>query len=81
MNRIATRLAVTATALALSAVALQAATVRVETSSHAMSGMDAARSAWSTAAGPDAIRAVFHRDVDDDGLSRAVVAFNEVLGR
>ena len=55
MNRIATRLAVTATALALSAVALQAATVRVETSSHAMSGMDAARSAWSTAAGTDAV--------------------------
>ena len=55
MNRIATRLAVTATALALSAVALQAATVRIETSSHAMSGMDAARAAWSNATGPDAV--------------------------
>ena len=55
MNRIATRLAVTATALALSAVALQAATVRVETSSHAMSGMEAARSAWTATTGPDAV--------------------------
>jgi threonine aldolase len=38
-----------------------------------------ARGVLAMAAGTDRIRAVFHRDVDDAGLSRAVEAFKETL--
>jgi threonine aldolase len=37
------------------------------------------RGVLATAAGTDRIRAVFHRDIDDAGLNRAVEAFKEVL--
>ncbi len=39
----------------------------------------AARGVLAMAAGADRIRAVFHRDIDDAGLIRAVEAFKEVL--
>ena len=38
-----------------------------------------ARGVLAMTAGPDRIRAVFHRDVDDAGLDRAVEAFKAVL--
>jgi threonine aldolase len=40
-----------------------------------------ARGVWMTQFGPRRLRAVTHRDVDDEGVERAGVALAEVLGR
>ncbi len=52
----------------------------IETSSPAEGIKElSARGVLAMAAGPDRIRAVFHRDIDDAGLNRAIEAFKEVL--
>ena len=80
MKRIVTRLAVTATALALSAAAVQAATVRIETSNHAMSDMDAARAAWGSAAGPGALVEDFEGFAPWNGVTGAPTSLGTAVG-
>ena len=80
MKRIVTRLAVTATALALSAAAVQAATVRIETSNHAMSDMDAARAAWESAAGPGALVEDFEGFAPWNGVTGAPTSLGTAVG-
>ena len=80
MNRIVTRIAVTATTLILSAAAVQAATVRIETSNHAMTGMDAARAAWGTAKNPGALVEDFEGFAAWNGITGARTSLETRVG-